>query len=144
MTSPSSPTTTAEGGCLCGALRYRVTGPSSAPTLCHCRSCRRAAGSPVVAWVTFPIAAFAFVAGEPVSFRSSPPVTRTFCGTCGTPLTYAHDRLPNEIDITTCSLDDPEAYPPRDQVWTSHELSWWPGVEQLPSFPRRRGDTPNP
>ena len=83
-----------EGGCLCGALRYRATGEARFSTLCHCASCRRAAGAPAVAWVTFAEGSFAFTRGEPVQFRSSPPVVRSFCGRCGTPLSYRHDALP--------------------------------------------------
>ena len=37
---------TIEGGCLCGAIRYRVTAEPQGRTLCHCESCRRAAGAP--------------------------------------------------------------------------------------------------
>jgi hypothetical protein len=141
--SPSPPearsASAVEGGCLCGAVRYRVEGgAASDPTLCHCQSCRRAAGAPAVAWVTFPLAGFTIVAGEPVSYRSSPPVVRTFCGRCGTPLTYTHEKLPDVIDVTTCSLDDPEAFPPRDQVWTSHRIGWMETAADLPQFPRRR------
>ena len=43
----------AEGGCLCGSVRYRVAGDPVAATLCHCRSCRRASGGTNVAWAVF-------------------------------------------------------------------------------------------
>jgi hypothetical protein len=128
----------AEGGCLCGAVRYRASGASGHPTLCHCRSCRRASGAPVVAWVTFPRGAFAFVKGTPVRYRSSPPVLRSFCGACGTPLTYEHADFPDGVDVTTASLDDPERFPPADHTWTSHHLSWLPLSDPLPRFPRTR------
>ena len=42
-----------EGGCLCGAIRYQIAGEPVSRSLCHCRSCRHAAGSGPVAWVTF-------------------------------------------------------------------------------------------
>ena len=73
-----------EGGCLCGAVRFRAAGPASNATLCHCTSCRRAAGAPVVAWLTFAAPRFAFTRGDPVRYRSSPLVVRSFCGRCGT------------------------------------------------------------
>ena len=79
-----------EGGCLCGAVRYQASGRVSNTMVCHCQSCRRQAGSPVVAWVTVPSASFRFTRGRPVEFHSTPSVTRTFCGTCGTPLSYQH------------------------------------------------------
>ena len=131
----------AEGGCLCGAVRYRAAGAGGHPTLCHCRSCRRASGAPVVAWVTFPRAGFAFVRGAPVRHRSSAPVLRSFCGACGTALTYQHDAFPDGVDVTTVSLDDPEPWAPADHTWTSHRLPWLHLGDDLPRFPRSRQES---
>jgi hypothetical protein len=128
----------AEGGCLCGAVRYRASGPGTHATLCHCTTCRRAAGAPAVAWVTFAADGFAFVAGRPARFRSSPQVERTFCGACGTPLTYRRDDLPDEVDVTTTSLDDPAAFPPADHTWASEKIAWDELGERLPRFARTR------
>lgn len=77
-----------EGGCLCGNVRYRSTSGPVAATLCHCRSCRLATGAPSVAWTVFRVDDFAFTSGQPIEFSSSADVVRSFCGTCGTPLTY--------------------------------------------------------
>ena len=38
--------TVLEGGCLCGAIRYKVTGPALDAGSCHCRSCRKASSAP--------------------------------------------------------------------------------------------------
>ena len=127
-----------DGGCLCGAVRYRAIGAARFPTLCHCASCRRAAGAPAVAWVTFPLAAFSFVRGEPARFRSSPPVTRAFCPRCGTPLTYQHDAFAGDVDVTTASFDEPERFPPLDHTWTSERLSWWRPEPHWREFPKSR------
>jgi hypothetical protein len=127
-----------EGGCLCRAVRYRASGPASHATLCHCRSCRLASGAPVVAWVTFPSDSFAFVHGTPARHRSSASVVRTFCGACGSALTYQRDDLPAEVDVTTASLDHPEACPPSDHTWTSQRIGWLAVAGGLPQFPRSR------
>ena len=45
-----------EGGCLCGDIRYKVSGeldPEDTPSLCHCRTCQQASGAPVMPWATF-------------------------------------------------------------------------------------------
>jgi hypothetical protein len=126
------------GGCLCGAVRFRAAGEGSDATVCHCRTCRRASGAPLVAWVTLPRAGFAFTQGDPVRYRSSPPVTRTFCGRCGTALTYAHDGRPETLDVTTISLDRADELPPRDHIWMSDSLRWIRDTESLPRFPRGR------
>jgi hypothetical protein len=128
----------AEGGCLCGAVRYRASGEASHPTLCHCNSCRRAAGAPLVAWVTFPQAEFAITKGPPTRYRSSPPVVRTFCGACGTSLTYQHTSFPDEVDVTVASLDDPASFAPADHTWTSEKIPWLALGDALPRYPRSR------
>jgi hypothetical protein len=106
------PTTVVDGGCICGAIRYRVRGEPTGSMVCHCQTCRRVAGAPVVAWVTFPSAQFEFLQGQPSEFHSSAPVRRTFCAACGTPLTYEHADGPGFVDITTCTLDDPNLFRP--------------------------------
>jgi len=125
-----------EGGCLCGAVRYRVTGAAIARTLCHCETCRRAAGAPSVAWAIFSADAFAFTAGEPRVFRSSPHITRSFCGECGTPLVYRSERRPDVVDITTASLDAPDAFAPEREIWTEEKLGWAVVNSELPQFAR--------
>lgn len=122
------------GGCLCGAVRYRATGAPGHPTLCHCQSCRRAAGAPAVAWLTFPKARFAFSEGEPRRYRSSAAVERSFCGRCGTPLTYVHDAFPEGVDVTTASLDQPECAAPVDHTWVADRLPWWRPEPRWPEF----------
>ena len=75
-----------------------------------------------------------FTAGNPMRFRSSPAVVRTFCGTCGTPLTYQHDTSPDTIDVTAATLDAPEDFPPTREVWLAHRLAWEPLDEKLRHF----------
>jgi hypothetical protein len=113
-----------EGGCLCGAIRYRVTGAARSSSVCHCRSCRLASGAPSVAWFVVENRQFTFLRGEPSTFRSSPPVERSFCGRCGTPLTYRHDDDPDAVEITTATLDDPERFAPTKEIWLQQKLSW--------------------
>jgi len=126
------------GGCLCGAVRYEAAGECSNSMVCHCRSCRRAAASPVVAWVTFPAGGFRFTQGTPGRYRSSPPVVRTFCPACGTRLTYLHEKYDDVIDITTCSLDDPERFQPTHHSWLSEDLHWVKFGDGLPVFQESR------
>ena len=125
-----------EGGCFCGAVRYRALAEPTARTLCHCESCRRASGAPSVAWVIFPAAAFAMLAGAPREHRSSAHVTRSFCGNCGTPLVYRSDRRPDVVDVPTPTLDDPEAFPPEREIWTGEKLAWEIVNAALPQFAR--------
>ena len=130
------------GGCFCGAIRYRAEGAPTSSMICHCKTCRRISGAPAVAWATFPLDQFKFVRGEPDEFQSSPPVLRTFCRQCGTPLTYRHERDAGTLDVTTATLDAPEAFPPTHHSWLSHDLAWMKFGDGLPTFPESRPGEP--
>lgn len=125
-----------EGGCLCGAIRYRATAPPVSRSICHCRSCRRASGAPSVAWSTFHVNSLVFRRGVPMRFMSSGEVVRTFCGDCGTPLTYRHAQDTDTIDVTTGSLDAPEQFPPTREIWIEHKLPWERLSEATRHYPR--------
>ncbi|MFH5924486.1 GFA family protein [Roseomonas xinghualingensis] len=126
------------GGCHCGRLRYEARGTAFHPTICHCVDCRRIAGSPCVAWFSVERNGFRVVAGEMRLYASSTRAERGFCGYCGTPLTFqAHD-LPDEIDITTASLDEPERVPPLDHTRVARRLSWMRFADGLPAYPGSR------
>ena len=133
-------TGSAEGGCLCGALRYRVHGDPVATTLCHCRSCRRASGGTNVAWAVFDKPAFEWRKGEPADFSSSPGIHWLFCPTCGSLVGYRRSSRPEHMDITTGTLDEPDLFPPAVEIWLDHKIGW----ETLdPDLPKRRQSSLN-
>lgn len=129
---------TLEGGCLCGAVRYRIDGAPLVSGVCHCRTCRKAASSPVLPFLTFHVDQFLFTRGKPADFRSSSAVTRSFCDRCGSPLTYRNDGEPGQIDVMTCSLDDPEAFPPTHHVWVGYKIAWLHIADGLPAYDTTR------
>ena len=128
------------GGCLCGAIRYRLDTPTLWRGICHCVTCRSAAGAASVAWLTVAADGFRLERGTLATFASSPGVTRGFCDRCGTSLTYRSG--PATIDVTLASLDDPEAAPPTEETWLSHRLSWTVPNPGLRPFPESGGATP--
>lgn len=128
------------GGCLCGKIRYIVKSPPTRSMICHCETCRRSAASPAVAWVTFALKDLIYKKGKPKAYKSSAAVVRTFCSSCGTALTYYHSNRPNEIDITTCSLDNPELFWPTHHSWMEDGLNWARFDDGLPKFQKARSD----
>ena len=125
------------GGCYCGRVRYRIDAVPVSSIVCHCVDCRRVAAAPAVAWITVKTAALHWSAEQPAFFSSSPKVTRSFCPRCGTPLTYGNHETPDERDVTTCSLDEPETMPPRDHTWTAQRLTW---LNRADGLPEHRGN----
>ena len=133
-----------EGGCRCGAVRYRAAGAPLWVTHCHCTDCRRSSGAPVSTFVGVRTAGFAFVAGAPSSHESSPRVTRTFCGACGTPLTYEAAVYPGEVHIMAGSLDAPETLAPERHVFVRERLPWMAIGDELPRHDTLPDDVPRP
>ena len=128
------------GGCYCGAIRYRVTERIANPTNCHCEICRRTTGAPYVAWFSVPSADFVFLVGNanciPLQFACDADILPR----CGTQLTFVDDASPGETDITIGSLDEPDGVAPHDHTFTSGKLAWLKLADGLPriSPPARR------
>ena len=126
-----------EGGCLCGAIRYHITGEPDSVLHCHCTMCQRSGGAAFLTWACFPAGAFAWMRGEPRTYRSSPGVSRTFCSACGSPLTFARDGG-RTIDVTLTTLDDPDALSPGKNIWTDTRRAWVHGFDER--LPDRRDE----
>lgn len=124
------------GGCLCGAVRYRVEAGPADSAFCHCRMCQRASGAPVMAWITVTKERFRYRAGQPAAYRSSAKVAREFCGRCGTQILFRDDRDAS-LDVSTASLDEPELIPPRYHIWHESHIEWFETADPWPRFAQR-------
>lgn len=131
------------GGCLCGALRYRATAAPMRVVICHCGICRRVSGAPMLCFVHFPRNAFAWLNGEPLRYRSSPHAERGFCPRCGSTLTMHEPVIADRVQVTLGSLDDPAAVRPQDHVWIEQQLPWLRIDDDLPRFPRISAAVPS-
>jgi hypothetical protein len=125
-----------QGRCLCGQLRFHAKGPWSGLCFCHCESCRRFAGAPLVAWGSVPREQFRVSAGELAQVATSPGVARGYCPRCMASLTYARDDEPQTIDIALSALEDARGLAPRRHIWTEDKLEWMTLNDGLPVFPR--------
>ena len=121
------PGQTCTGGCLCGTIRYRLTGPSLFESQCCCRDCQRATGTGHTTIVGVLKGQLA-VAGTPKVYTSTGEsggtVSRHFCGTCGG-LLYTSGSLPGEvIMIQAGSLDDPGVVTPQNVIYAKDAVAW--------------------
>ena len=123
------------GGCQCGAIRYTISGQPIMAAICHCTMCRKAHAAPAVAWAMFNESQVTFSKEKPKKFKSSEEGQRGFCATCGTQVSFTASYLPNLIDISIGSLDDPESVKPTFHYWYSKHLSWAEFADNLPRHP---------
>jgi len=132
-----SDTTKMTGGCMCGAVRYEVSGEPLAVSHCHCLSCRKHNGGPVVTLAGFLAPQVSFSGDQRGVYESSQGVGRAFCGKCGTPLTWegdAGEELGQILEIHLSTFDDPEALVPTGHAFYPERISWFDIADDLPRF----------
>lgn len=122
------------GGCQCGHVRYAVDGELHFAAVCHCPSCRKSSGAPVVSWAMFERSDVTWDETRPKKFQSSEGVQRSFCPHCGTTLFFEADYIEGLVDITVESADDPDQLLPRAQIWTQHETACLKTIGQMERY----------
>lgn len=128
----------AAGGCLCGAIRYRIDGPVMASAACHCRHCQYiSGGAPAYVFVVGK-KSIEITKGMPAHYDNDSDSgnrrRRYFCSTCGTPLFAEDNAFPDIVSVKAGSLDDPALYKPMAQFWVSSAPVWHPIDPDLPQF----------
>tara|TARA_Y100001970_G_scaffold288855_1_gene417441 strand:- start:109475 stop:109849 length:375 start_codon:yes stop_codon:yes gene_type:complete len=113
-----------EGGCFCGSVRYSLEKNNYRSSNCHCSMCRRISGAAFVSWMAIPIRCFEYIQGEPKKLISSSHGTRYFCQDCGTPVVCLLEEYPEYTYITICSLDRPQDFEPKGDMYTEDRLPW--------------------
>jgi hypothetical protein len=132
MTAGGEPVT---GGCLCGAVRYRVKGPvRAALSACHCSQCRRHHGALGV----FSSADAAAVEIEGVDklrwYRSSDGARRAFCRVCGSKL-FWQEVGGAALDIAAGSFDRPAGLKLARHIYVASKGDYYELLDDLPKFP---------
>jgi hypothetical protein len=122
----------AAGGCLCGAVRYRVDGPLGDLAACHCVECRRASGH-FIAGVTAARADLT-VEGTVAWYDSTPGVIRRgFCPVCGSSLFW--DRVAAEtIDIWAGTLDGATGLRLTAHIFVAEKGDYYDIADGLPQY----------
>jgi hypothetical protein len=127
-----------EGGCFCGAVRYRLTAAPMIVHCCHCRDCQRQTGSAFVINALIETDRITMLSGapEPVSVPtySGRPHDIYRCPTCKTALWSDYGRRPALRFVRVGTLDDPGALPPDVHIFTRSKLSWVGLPEDVPAF----------
>ncbi len=112
-----------EGGCLCGAVRYRAVEPPFVVGYCHCRRCQRALGNLFGTAALFRRHTLEIALGKLTLYQSSQTLQRGFCSTCGTPIMAQHaDR--DYTAVWAGTLDDPGRFEPSVQWYSESKIAW--------------------
>jgi hypothetical protein len=119
------------GGCLCRAVRFRITAQPIAMRLCWCRLCQYLASGNATVNVVFPSDAIEITVGnggELHDYRSiaasGSVMHRRFCTACGTQLFSASEARPHLIIVRNGALDDTALAAPSATIWTTQAPAW--------------------
>lgn len=143
MTEPKAPSMF-EGGCACGAVRYRCDSPPLRMVNCHCRSCQRYSGSAYSPTVIVPRRSVVLTRGQTKVHElvadSSHVARREFCAECGSPLFASSSGHEELLGIKAGSLDDPSWYSGDADVWVASAQPWDsmnPATQKFDKGPRK-------
>ncbi|MBT9500549.1 MAG: GFA family protein [Burkholderiaceae bacterium] len=117
------------GGCVCGAVRYRVSGRPTAGGVCHCTFCQRRLASAFAIFATFPEAAVELTQGQPLEYEhrsdeSGRWLRMSFCGSCGTTVSHCSELRAGMRTIAAGTFDEPGWFTINRHVWVRSKCAW--------------------
>jgi hypothetical protein len=125
------------GGCLCGAVRFKVDGRVIRMAQCHCRDCQRASGTGHMSNAIFN-ASDVTVTGTTASYASTAEsgnvLTRHFCPTCGGRLFLYSKARPGMIVMAAGAFDDANWFSPEAVLFTRNRPDWDLTSRDVPNF----------
>ena len=131
--------TTRTGGCLCGAVRFEVSGQPHVAGACYCRDCQYTSGGGASYGEMYPAEAVTLTKGQPrdivVTAESGSDVHRLFCPDCGVHLISYNSANPQFRAIKAGVLDDPSGFRSQGSLWTRSAQPWHRIPDDVPSWP---------
>ena len=128
------------GGCACGAVRFRLLQEPLTVRVCWCRECQYLAAGNGSVNLRIPRSAVA-LEGELRAWETTADsgnrVKRSFCGQCGTPVLSESSGVRDVVVVRVGALDEPDRYPPKQNIWTDSAPDWACVDTSLPGSPRQ-------
>lgn len=129
------------GGCMCGAVRYRISGRPIVAGLCHCDRCRPQSGGAFSTIILIKRSTFE-QQGEMAAFAdigtSGLPVARRYCPRCGSPVTTDMAVAPELMIVKVGGIDANEWFHPAVELFVGRRRPWVapvPGAQQFEGNP---------
>ena len=126
-----------EGGCSCGAVRYRLASDPLFTHCCHCLNCQRQTGSAFVINLLIETDRVELLAGNPLPVdvpRAAGKKQRVFrCPRCQVAVYSQYTRAGIRF-VRGGTLDDPASIAPDVHIYTRSKLSWVTLQDSVPAF----------
>ncbi len=130
------------GRCLCGGVRFEVTGPFLCAGHCHCSRCRRHSGTAVCTQGRVAREHFRLLAGDELirAYRPDEGATKAFCVRCGSSLFGGTWPEGPEVSIRLGALDGDPGIRPQYHTFVASRAVWDEIADDLPQHPAALGD----
>lgn len=128
------------GRCYCGDIKYEADGEPAIMAQCHCRECQYLTGGAPNLFVAMPKDGYKITQGETKKFQRTDlerPVTREFCGNCGTHMMTRSPSRPDAIIVKVGTMDDPTQYAPKIAIFTCDQQPFHQVPEGVKTFDKR-------
>lgn len=135
---------TYKGGCLCGKVRFEITGEISDIIYCHCSKCRKAQGSAFATNGNVLASEFHFVSGEQElkGYEAAPGHTKYFCNHCGSPIISTNRAAPDAVRVRLGTIETDIVERPSAHTFVTSKANWEDiegGLPQYEQYPPGRG-----
>ncbi len=145
MTTGPKARSVVAGGCLCGGVRFEVTGPFLRAGHCHCSRCRKHSGTAVCTQVRVARAGFRLTAGADLVKTYKPGVgaSKAFCVVCGSSLFGGDWPDGEEVSIRMGAFDGDPGIRPQYHTFVASKAPWDTITDDLPRHPGAWTPSPN-
>ena len=135
-----------QGACLCGGIKFEITGPLLRPLNCHSSLCRKQHGAAFRSRARVRRSDFKWLQGEELVtyYEATPGYRRGFCRVCSSPIVNRaepHSRLAErnpqiltEFGIALGVLDDDPGVCPESHIFVGSKALWYEITDDLPQF----------
>jgi hypothetical protein len=123
-----------QGGCLCGGIRYEISGPLTEVGNCHCSMCRRFHGAAFATYAKIDAEHFRWLSGQELLtvYETSPGIGWAFCRICGSSLGVP--TRGNLSDIALGTLDSDPGVRPGEHIFVGSKAAWYQINDTLPQY----------
>jgi hypothetical protein len=140
---------THEGGCVCGAVRYRTEGMPVRTPVCHCQACQKPTGSAFGVGAYFKAEQVHLLGGELRTYEHASDESRRwlrfeFCPKCGTQVTWTLEAMPGVRAVGLGTFDDPKWLKPNRFGWYRSAHAWVKPPEGVEVYEKSSLPAPQP
>ena len=125
-----------KGGCLCGKVRFEISGAVENIVYCHCSRCRKAQGSAFATNGNVDVDKFSFITGEQemTGYESTPGQTKYFCRHCSSPIISKSITAPDKVRVRLGVIESDISERPAAHIFVSSKADWEAINDDLPQY----------